>query len=67
MQPEQFPVWVEKEFTENFRGLLPLANALYQPLFPLRDGVAFTGTDTSPVAASKLSADIIATFDEYIV
>jgi hypothetical protein len=65
MLGKEFSVWTDKEFTEAFRGLLPLAKALHQILFPLRHGVPFTGTDIEPHAEHRLYADMIAAFDKH--
>ncbi|KAJ0160361.1 hypothetical protein CTA2_8110, partial [Colletotrichum tanaceti] len=56
-----------EEFTSEFRSLKPLAESLRQILFPLRDGVIWTGTDDSPEAVDKLYDGIIHAFEEAIV
>jgi hypothetical protein len=66
MQHDRFPVWTAEEFTEEFLPLIPLANTLHQLLFPLRNGMSFTGTDVAPLATHKLYANMIAAFDEHL-
>ncbi|KAM5361949.1 hypothetical protein ACJA88_014258 [Fusarium oxysporum] len=55
-----------EEFTPEFHSLKPLAESLRQILFPLRDGVIWTGTDGSPEAVSKLYDGITRAFEEAI-
>jgi hypothetical protein len=43
---------------------MPLAEGLRQILFPLRDGISWTGTDGSPEAVDKLYDGMIRAFEE---
>ncbi|CAH0046051.1 unnamed protein product [Clonostachys solani] len=52
-----------EEFTPEFHPLKPLAENLRQILFPLRDGVIWTGTDGSPEAVDKLYDGMIRAFE----
>jgi hypothetical protein len=54
------------EFTPEFHSLKPLAEGLRQVLFPLRAGVIWTGTDSSPEAVDKLYDGMIQAFEEVI-
>ncbi|KAI5923465.1 FunK1 protein kinase [Camillea tinctor] len=54
------------EFTPEFHSVKPLAESLRQILFPLRDGVIWTGTDSSPEAVDKLYDGMICAFEEAI-
>ncbi|KAI5858266.1 FunK1 protein kinase [Durotheca rogersii] len=54
------------EFTPGFYSLKPLAESLHQILFPLRDGVIWTGTDDSLEAADKLYYGMTRAFEEAI-
>ncbi|KAI1205533.1 FunK1 protein kinase [Annulohypoxylon truncatum] len=54
------------EFTPEFHSLKPLAECLRQILFPLRAGVIWTGTDSSPEATDKLYDEMIRVFEEGI-
>ncbi|KAG5742870.1 hypothetical protein H9Q70_014412 [Fusarium xylarioides] len=55
-----------EEFTSEFHSLKPLAESLRQILFPLRDGVIWTGSDGSPEAVDKLYDGMIRAFEEAI-
>jgi hypothetical protein len=55
-----------EEFPSEFHTLKPLAESLRQVLFPLRDGVIWTGTDGFPEAINKLYDEMIRAFDEAI-
>ncbi|KAF5024770.1 hypothetical protein F66182_3148 [Fusarium sp. NRRL 66182] len=55
-----------EEFTPEFHSLKPLAERLRQILFPLRDGVIWTGSDGSPEAVDKLYDGMIRAFEEAI-
>ncbi|KAK3934175.1 hypothetical protein QBC46DRAFT_274358, partial [Diplogelasinospora grovesii] len=55
-----------EEFTPEFHSLKPLAESLRQILFPLRDGVIWTGTDGSPEAVDRLYDGMIRAFEEAI-
>lgn len=55
------------EFPPELQILKPLADRLHQVLFPLRDGVIWTGTDSSPEAVYKLYEGMIRAFEEVIV
>ncbi|KAK4115013.1 hypothetical protein N656DRAFT_747678 [Canariomyces notabilis] len=54
------------EFPPEFHPLKPLAESLRQIMFPLRDGVLWTGTDGSPEGVRKLYDGIIGAFEEAI-
>ncbi|CAH0043014.1 unnamed protein product [Clonostachys rhizophaga] len=54
------------EFPPDFHPLKPLAESLRQILFPLRDGVIWTGTDGLPEAVDKLYDRMIRAFEEAI-
>lgn len=51
------------EFTPEFHSLKPLAESLRQILFPLEDGVIWTGTHSSPEAIDKLYDGMIHAFE----
>lgn len=51
-----------EEFTVEFESLKPLARRLHQILFPMRDGVIWTGTDGSPEAVDNLYDGMIEAF-----
>jgi hypothetical protein len=55
-----------EEFIPDFHLLKPLAESPRQILFPLRDGVIWTGTGGSPEAVDKLYDGMIRTFEEAI-
>ena len=55
-----------EEFPFEFHSLKPLTESLRQILFPLRDGVIWTGTDGSPEAVDKLYDEMIHAFEEAI-
>ncbi|PHH87881.1 hypothetical protein CDD83_8290 [Cordyceps sp. RAO-2017] len=55
-----------QEFPPDFHSLKPLAEALRKILFPLRDGIIWTGTDGSHEAAEKLCDGMIGAFQEAI-
>ncbi|KAI1662452.1 FunK1 protein kinase [Daldinia decipiens] len=55
-----------EEFTLTFHSLKPLAESLRQILFPLRNGVIWTGTNDSPEAVDMLYDIMIHTFEETI-
>jgi len=55
-----------KEFTPEFHSLKPLAESLRQILFPLQNGVIWTGTDSSPEAVDRLYDGMICAFEEAI-
>ncbi|KAI1418377.1 FunK1 protein kinase [Hypoxylon sp. FL1857] len=55
-----------EEFTPEFYSLKPLADRLRQILFPLRDGVIWTGTDDSPEDVDKLYGGMIHAFEKCI-
>ncbi|KAI1150874.1 FunK1 protein kinase [Nemania diffusa] len=52
-----------EEFTPESHPLKPLAERLRQILFPLRTGVIWAGTDSSPEAVDKLCDGIIRAFE----
>lgn len=52
-----------EEFPLEFHSLKPLAECLRQILFPLRNGVIWTGTDGSPEAVDKLYDGMIRAFE----
>ncbi|KAH7176300.1 serine/threonine-protein kinase Sgk2 [Dactylonectria macrodidyma] len=52
-----------EEFTPEFHPLKSLTESLRQTLFPLWDGVIWTGTDGSPEAVDKLDDGMIPAFD----
>lgn len=54
---------VLREFPCQFHTLVPLAESLRQILFPLRDGMIWTGTDGSPEAVDKLYEKMICAFE----
>lgn len=49
-----------------FESLKPLAGRLHQILFPMRDGIIWTGTDASPGAVDMLYDGMIGAFEEAI-
>lgn len=51
------------EFTPEFYSLKSLAESLRQMLFPLEDGVIWTGTHSSPEAIAKLYDGMIHAFE----
>jgi hypothetical protein len=55
-----------EELTPEFHSLKPLAESLRHILFPLRDGVVWTGTDGSPEAVDGLYDGMIRAFEEAI-
>ncbi|KFZ04893.1 hypothetical protein V501_08875 [Pseudogymnoascus sp. VKM F-4519 (FW-2642)] len=55
-----------EEFTVEFESLKPLAGRLHQILFPMRDGVIWTGTDGLPEAVDNLYDGMIGAFGEAI-
>ncbi|KAK5629960.1 hypothetical protein RRF57_005675 [Xylaria bambusicola] len=55
-----------EEFPLDFSPLKPLARDLRQILFPLRDGVLWTGTDDSPEGTARLYDEITQAFEEII-
>ncbi|CAG9983549.1 unnamed protein product [Clonostachys byssicola] len=55
-----------EEFAPEFQPLKPLAESLRHILFPLRDGVIWTGTDGSPEAVDKLYDGMICAFEEAV-
>ncbi|KAI0523825.1 FunK1 protein kinase [Xylaria bambusicola] len=55
-----------EEFPLDFSPLKPLARDLRRILFPLRDGVLWTGTDDSPEATVGLYDEIMQAFEEAI-
>lgn len=66
MEQEGFQT-ILREFSPEFHTFKPLANRLHQALFPLRDGVIWTGTDDSPEAVDELYEGMIHAFEEAIV
>lgn len=55
------------EFPFEIYSLKPLAETLRRALFPLRDGVIWTGTDDSPEGVvDKLYDGMISAFEEAI-
>lgn len=56
-----------EEFSPEFHTLKPLAERLRQVLFPLRDGMIWTGTHSSPEAVDTLYDGMIRVFEEGIV
>ncbi|KAI0098049.1 FunK1 protein kinase [Nemania sp. FL0031] len=54
------------EFPPEFHSVKPLAESLRQILFPLRDDVIWTGTDSSPEAVDKLYDGMVCAFKEAI-
>ncbi|KAK4203585.1 kinase-like domain-containing protein [Triangularia verruculosa] len=66
MQPEEFSRWIESEFTQPFRPYLPLATALHQLLFPMRNGKMFIGTDEGSDSMERLYAGMVAAFESYV-
>ncbi|KAI3328899.1 FunK1 protein kinase [Xylariaceae sp. AK1471] len=56
-----------EEFTPEFHSLKPLAESLRQILFPLQDGVIWTGTNGSPEAVYRLYDRMIRAFEETII
>lgn len=65
MGQESFQNLLE-EFTPEFHSLKSLAEQLRQILFPLRDGLLWTGTDGSPEAVDRLYDEMIRVFEEAI-
>lgn len=65
MNQESFRTILE-EFPSEFHSLKPLAESLRQILFPLRDGVIWTGTDGSPEAVDKLYYGMSSAFEDAI-
>ncbi|KAF2969955.1 hypothetical protein GQX73_g3620 [Xylaria multiplex] len=65
MNLENFQSILE-EFTTEFDSLKPLAQSLHQILFPVRDGVLWTGTESSCEAVNKLYDRFISAFEESI-
>ncbi|XXG98085.1 rRNA-binding ribosome biosynthesis protein [Hypoxylon texense] len=65
MNQDNFQTILE-EFPPEFHSLKPLAESLRRILFPLRDGVFWTGSDSSPEAADKLYDEIISAFEKVI-
>ncbi|PNP43238.1 hypothetical protein THARTR1_11136 [Trichoderma harzianum] len=57
MSPEGFEGILE-EFSAEFVPLRDLATELHELIFPVRDGVIFTGTDTDMEAAARLCDEI---------
>lgn len=55
-----------EEFTVEFESLKPLAERLHQILFPVRDGVIWTGTERSPEAVDRLYDGMIGAFEKAI-
>ncbi|KEZ41236.1 Uncharacterized protein SAPIO_CDS7324 [Scedosporium apiospermum] len=55
-----------EEFPPEFHPLKPLAESLRQILFPVRDGIIWTGTDDSLEAADRLYDGMIQMFEEAI-
>lgn len=55
-----------EEFAPEFSSLKPLTETLCQVLFPLRAGVIWTGTDSSPEAMDQLYDGMIRAFEEAI-
>ena len=55
---------VLREFPPQFHTLMPLAESLRHILFPLRDGIIWTGTDGSPEAVDKLYDGMIRAFED---
>ncbi|KFY09571.1 hypothetical protein V492_05430 [Pseudogymnoascus sp. VKM F-4246] len=56
-----------EEFAVEFESLKPLAECLRRILFPIRDGVIWTGTDESPEAVSELYDRMIGAFERAII
>ncbi|KAI0853578.1 FunK1 protein kinase [Daldinia vernicosa] len=56
-----------EEFTPVFHSLKPLAESLRQILFPLCDGVIWTGTNDSPEDIDRLYDGMIRAFEETII
>ena len=52
------------EFGTGFHSLKPLADKLRRLLFPVRDGMVWSGTDDTPEAAGKLYKGMIEAFEE---
>ncbi|KAF9765556.1 hypothetical protein IL306_002147 [Fusarium sp. DS 682] len=65
MDRDNFQIILE-EFPSEFHSLKPLAENLRQILFPLPDGVIWTGSDGSPEAVDKLYEEMIHAFEESI-
>jgi hypothetical protein len=55
-----------EEFPPEFPPLKPLAESLREILFPVRDGIIWTGTDDSPEAVDRLYDGMIQMFEEAI-
>ncbi|KAI0818189.1 FunK1 protein kinase [Xylaria sp. FL0064] len=55
------------EFSPEYHSFKPLARSLRQILFPLRDGVIWTGADDSSRSRKKLYHEIIRAFEEAII
>ncbi|KAI0890734.1 kinase-like domain-containing protein [Annulohypoxylon maeteangense] len=58
--------YILEEFMPEFNPLKPLAESLRDILFPLRDGVIWTGTESSPEAVGKLYDEMIHTLEAAI-
>ncbi|KFY34525.1 hypothetical protein V494_06702 [Pseudogymnoascus sp. VKM F-4513 (FW-928)] len=56
-----------EEFAVEFESLKPLAECLRRILFPIRDGVIWTGTDESSEAVSELYDRMIGAFEGAII
>lgn len=65
MEQNDFQTILE-EFNPEFHSLKPLAESLRQILFPLRAGVIWTGTDSSPEAVEEPYDGMIGAFEEAI-
>ena len=52
------------EFTGKFHSVRPLAESLRQILFPLQDGLIWTGTDLSSEARSALYSRMVWALEE---
>lgn len=65
MDHDHFRIILE-EFTSEFHSLKPLADNLHQILFPLRDGIIWTGTDDSPETVDRLYDGMIRAFEQAI-
>lgn len=66
MKKNEFQTILE-EFPPELHTLKPLADRLRQVLFPLKDGVIWTGTDNSPEAVEELYEEMICAFEEAII
>ncbi|KAM4063709.1 hypothetical protein HRG_006832 [Hirsutella rhossiliensis] len=62
MHAENFRV-IMAEFTPDFKGLFELAEKLRCPLFPMRDGKLWTGTDHTTQGTAALYDGMIEAFD----